>query len=116
MAAGILNEVGMPQFHLIQTGADQGQHDFFRWLHLAVVAVLRSALAGVGLARRPAAADKPNSWGFDTRIRKAAKPGDEFLPVRDGGWMKVHPDSAEGISEGGSLRNWRTRNQQQNLG
>jgi len=33
---------------------------------LAVVAVLALALAGAGLRASPAAADKPNSWGFDT--------------------------------------------------
>src|SRR6267143_357527 len=63
---------------------------------LAVVAVLAVALAGAGLRASPAAADKPNSWGFDTaNLDKACKPCDDFYQFAMGGWMKSNPIPAE---------------------
>src|SRR5882762_512823 len=63
---------------------------------LAVLAVLAVALAGAGLRASPAAADRPNSWGFDTaNLDKACKPCDDFYQFAMGGWMKSNPIPAE---------------------
>src|ERR1700687_4502980 len=58
---------------------------------LAVVAVLAVARAGAGLRASPAA-DKPNSWGFDTaHLDRTCKPCDDLYQFAMGGWMKSNP-------------------------
>src|SRR5467141_4231572 len=72
---------------------------------LAVVAVLAVALAGAGLRASPAAADKPNSWGFDTaNLDKTCKPCDDFYQFAMGGWMKSNPIPAEYSTYGSFTR------------
>src|SRR5216684_6155644 len=79
---------------------------------LAVVAVLAVALAGAGLRASPAAADKPNSWGFDTaNLDKACKPCDDFYQFAMGGWMKSNPIPPE-YPSWGSFTQLADKNQQ----
>src|SRR3981081_4581297 len=72
---------------------------------LACCAVLAVPLAGAGLRASPAAADKPNSWGFDTaNLDKACKPCDDFYQFAMGGWMKSNPIPAEYSTYGSFTR------------
>src|SRR5260370_40784761 len=66
---------------------------------LAAVIVLAAGLAGVGLRASSGAADKPNSWGFDTanldKTCKTCKPCDDFYPFPIGGWVESNPNPTE---------------------
>ena len=79
---------------------------------LAVVGVLAVALAGAGLRASPGAADKPNSWGFDTAsLDKTCKPCDDFYQFAMGGWIKSNPIPPE-YSSWGTFTQLADKNQQ----
>src|SRR6266436_3108341 len=74
--------------------------------------VLAAALAGAGLRASPGAADKPNSWGFNTaNLDKTCKPCDDFYQFAMGGWMKSNPIPPE-YSSWGSFTVLADKNQQ----
>src|SRR6267143_670188 len=72
---------------------------------LAAVCVVALGLASAGLRASSNAADKPNSWGFDTaNLDKACKPCDDFYQFAMGGWMKSNPIPAEYSNYGSFTR------------
>jgi predicted metalloendopeptidase len=72
---------------------------------LAAVCAVALGLAGAGLRASSNAADKPNSWGFDTtNLDKACKPCDDFYQFAMGSWMKSNPIPAEYSTYGSFTR------------
>src|SRR5713101_4241579 len=85
---------------------------FFSAGCILVLTVLAVCLAGAGLPASSGAADKPNSWGFDTaNLDKTCKPCDDFYQFAMGGWMKSNPIPPE-FSTWGTFTQLADKNQQ----
>src|SRR5207253_8292215 len=79
---------------------------------VAFIGILAVGLAGAGFRTLTGAADKPNSWGFDTaNLDKTCKPCDDFYRFAMGGWMKSNPIPPE-YSSWGSFTVLLDKNQQ----
>ncbi|PYU37003.1 MAG: M13 family peptidase [Acidobacteria bacterium] len=79
---------------------------------LAVVGVLALALAGAGLRASAGAANKANSWGFDSaNLDRTCKPCDDFYQFAMGGWRKTNPIPPE-YSSWGTFTELADKNQQ----
>src|SRR5256884_9926973 len=79
---------------------------------VAVIGILAVGFAGAGFRTPTGAADKPNSWGFDTaNLDKTCKPCDDFYQFAMGGRMKSKPIPPE-YSSWGSFTQVSDKNQQ----
>src|SRR2546429_9683813 len=80
----------------LRQGQRRSKRFFLGGCSVAVIGILAVGFAGAGFRTPTGAADKPNSWGFDTANQdKTCKTCDDFYQLAMGGWMKFKPIAPE---------------------